>query len=111
MKKWTLAAVLAFIASSASQAPAWDGPFAASKPSPSGYGKAVPVFQAAPWYLYWPYDAHFLTPAPVYGAYYAPPMMGNYPVQPYFPTPQWAPPAGYPGGMQAPAVAAPPVGK
>jgi hypothetical protein len=111
MKKWTLAAVLAFAGSSASQAPAWDGPFATSHPSPSGYGKVVPVFQAAPWYLYWPYDAHFLTPAPVYGAYYAPPMMGNYPVQPYFPAPQYTPPVGYPGPMQGPPVAAPPVGK
>ena len=25
----------------------------------------LPAFQAAPWYLYWPYDGHFLTPAPV----------------------------------------------
>jgi hypothetical protein len=49
---------------------------------------------AAPWYLYWPYDAHFMTPAPMQGAFYAPPMMGNYPVQPYFPTPQYNPPMG-----------------
>jgi hypothetical protein len=45
----------------------------------------LPVFLAAPWYLYWPYDAHFLTPAPVGGLYYPPPIPGNFPVQPYFP--------------------------
>jgi hypothetical protein len=33
----------------------------------------LPAFQAAPWYLYWPYNAHFMTPAPLNGAYYAPP--------------------------------------
>ena len=32
-----------------------------------------PTFQAAPWYNYWPYDGHFLTPAPVSGAFSAPP--------------------------------------
>ncbi len=45
----------------------------------------LPVFQAAPWYLYWPYDAHFMTPAPVTGAFYGPPTAGNFPVNPYFP--------------------------
>jgi hypothetical protein len=48
-------------------------------------GHNQPVFQAAPWYLYWPYDAHFLTPAPVTGAFYGPPTAGNFPVNPYFP--------------------------
>ena len=51
---------------------------------------------AAPWYLYWPYDAHFMTPAPLQGAYYAPPMMGNYPAQPYFPSPVGPPYGNYP---------------
>ena len=51
-------------------------------------GQGLPVFQAAPWYLYWPYDAHFLTPAPIGGAYYAPPM-GYYPIQPFFPRPMY----------------------
>ncbi len=46
-----------------------------------------PQFQAAPWYLYWPYDGHFLTPAPVTGAFYGPPTPGNFPVNPYFPGP------------------------
>ena len=49
------------------------------------FGKnPLPAFQAAPWYLYWPYNGHFQTPAPLMGAYYAPPSgpaMGN----PYFP--------------------------
>ncbi|QJW98766.1 hypothetical protein [Frigoriglobus tundricola] len=59
----------------------------------------LPVFQAAPWYNYWPYDGHFLTPAPVGGPFYGPPMTGNFPVNPYFPGPMGA--AGYapiPGG-------------
>ena len=47
----------------------------------------LPVFQAAPWYQYWPYDAHFLTPAPVAGPFYGPPLTGNFPVNPYFPGP------------------------
>ena len=46
-----------------------------------------PTFQAAPWYNYWPYDGHFLTPAPVSGAFSAPPLTGNFPVNPYFPGP------------------------
>jgi hypothetical protein len=48
-----------------------------------------PTFQAAPWYLYWPYDGHFLTPAPVTGAFYGPPTPGNFPVNPYFPGPAY----------------------
>ena len=57
------------------------------------------MFQAAPWYNYWPYDGHFLTPAPVGGQFYGPPMTGNFPVNPYFPGPAVG--AGYgpiPGG-------------
>lgn len=55
----------------------------------------LPVFQAAPWYQYWPYDAHFLTPAPISGPFYGPPMTGNFPVNPYFPHPV-APAGGQP---------------
>jgi hypothetical protein len=47
----------------------------------------LPVFQAAPWYQYWPYDAHFLTPAPIAGPFYGPPLTGNFPVNPFFPNP------------------------
>jgi hypothetical protein len=47
----------------------------------------LPLYQAAPWYLYWPYDGHFLTPAPITGAFYGPPTPGNFPVNPYFPGP------------------------
>ena len=36
----------------------------------------LPAFQAAPWYLYWPYNAHFMTPSPLTGPYYAPPYTG-----------------------------------
>jgi hypothetical protein len=65
---------------------------------------ALPTFQAAPWYLYWPYDAHFMTPAPVNSPFYGPPVGGNFPVNPYFPAaagsygpmPGGPPPAGVP---------------
>lgn len=61
------------------------------------HNRQLPAFQAAPWYLYWPYDGHFLTPAPVHAPFYGPPTAGNFPVNPYFPAP-----AGYygptPGG-------------
>jgi hypothetical protein len=68
----------------------------------------LPVFQAAPWYNYWPYDAHFLTPAPVNGQFYGPPMTGNFPTNPYFPGPSnvggygampGGPPPGWPSAM------------
>ncbi len=73
----------------------------------------LPVFQAAPWYQYWPYDGHFMTPAPVSGAFYGPPMTGNFPVNPYFPGAQGGfgygfggvpggPPTGYPGPLPQP---------
>ncbi len=45
----------------------------------------MPAFQAAPWYLYWPYDGHFLTPAPLTGPYYAPPTDAGMMTNPYFP--------------------------
>src|SRR5687768_15496718 len=45
----------------------------------------MPAFQAAPWYLYWPYNAHFMTPSPLTGPYYAPPYSGGQLVNPYFP--------------------------
>jgi hypothetical protein len=78
----------------------------------------VPTFMAAPWYLYWPYDAHFQTPAPVHAPYFAPPMYGMVPTYPYYPgyggtNPGYAPgfgTAGAPpvGTVPAPAVTAPP---
>lgn len=55
----------------------------------------MPAFQAAPWYLYWPYDGHFLTPAPLSGPFYAPPTAGGMQTNPYFPQ----------GGTYAPAPA------
>lgn len=57
----------------------------------------LPAFQAAPWYNYWPYDAHFLTPAPINGPFYGPPLTGNFPVNPYFPGPA-IPTGPFPGG-------------
>ena len=48
----------------------------------------LPAFQAAPWYLYWPYNSHFQTAAPMINApYAAPPGSGGagYQINPYFP--------------------------
>ena len=47
-------------------------------------GATLPVYQAAPWYLYWPYDAHFMTPAPIFNGGYGTPVI-PYAVNPYFP--------------------------
>ena len=107
MRKWILfaAAAIAVVGISSAEARAEGGalrgPFNNQPPAHGIFshfrgGQVLPVYQAAPWYLYWPYDAHFLTPAPVGGAFYAPPIQGNFPVQPYFPAPQWHPPAGAP---------------
>jgi hypothetical protein len=102
MCKWMLGAAPAALAFAASEARAnpfrsctgpfcdhWPASFAGHYSNNGGIGKAgfgaVPVFQAAPWYLYWPYDAHFLTPAPIGGLYYPPPIPGNFPVNPYYP--------------------------
>ncbi len=74
MSKWILsaAAVLALAISDAHAdglaKPYVNGPFSNHLSAPSTTrGRTLPVFQAAPWYLYWPYDGHFLTPAPMYG--------------------------------------------
>jgi hypothetical protein len=49
-----------------------------------GFGFFQPPFQAAPWYLYWPYDQHFQMPAPINAPYYAPQALGNPAGNPYF---------------------------
>lgn len=99
-------AVAAGIAATADSANAFGRKTAAPPPKYNTAASALganqqplPVFQAAPWYLYWPYDGHFLTPAPVQGAFYGPPGPGNFPVNPYFPGPMMG--GGYgpiPGG-------------
>jgi hypothetical protein len=70
--------------------------------APQGLGFCQKPFQAAPWYLYWPYDAHFQLPAPIAAPYMAPQGF-NTPWNPYFAAPPA--PAGYPapGGYPAPA--------
>lgn len=85
------------------------GPYCGSGPPPAGLfsylfeKRPVPAFQAAPWYLYWPYHGHFMTPAPMGGAYYGPPAAGAM-VNPYFPAAGGYPaamPAGVPAAMPA----------
>lgn len=69
----------------------------------------LPAFQAAPWYLYWPYNAHFMTPAPLTGPYFAPPYSGGALVNPYFPAPvQPVAPVAPPGTVPPPAGTLPP---
>lgn len=77
----------------------FNGPPSNSLVFPLFRKQSLPAFQAAPWYLYWPYNGHFQTPAPLYGQFYAPPGMGGYGAgaNPYFQ--QVAPPA----PAQAPA--------
>ena len=49
-----------------------------------GFGLFQPPFQAAPWYLYWPYEAHFQLPAPIGGPFFAPQQLTNPALNPYF---------------------------
>ena len=62
-----------------------------------GYGTffqpyPAPVVQAAPWYLYFPYNAHFMTPGPIQAPFFAPPYTGGAMVNPYFPAPVYVAP-------------------
>ena len=93
MKKFLFAvaaagAMLAFAGSAQAQAP---NPFGAPQQpifKSLFHKQPLPAFQAAPWYLYWPYNAHFQTPAPMMNApYYAPPGVAGtgFQVNPYFP--------------------------
>ncbi|HEY2911312.1 MAG TPA: hypothetical protein VGI99_13765 [Gemmataceae bacterium] len=109
-------AIAAFDAGTASaQVHGYNTPFANSPRYPTfgsflfrNTGKpALPTYQAAPWYTYWPYDAHFQTPAPINAPWIGPPVGGNFPVNPYFPAPavQYAP---VPGGPPPVGIPTPP---
>jgi hypothetical protein len=108
------AVALGFAASESKAQAQCNGPMCNGQGRPStlgqflGKGGQLPVYQAAPWYLYWPYDAHFQTPAPVQGAWYGPPNC-RAPMNPYFPAPAaygYGPPPAYgfppPPGYGAP---------
>ena len=92
MKKFLFAvaatvAMIAFAGDAAAQSP---NPFeGARKPIFHSlfHKQPLPAFQAAPWYLYFPYNAHFQTSAPMYNApFYAPPGAGaGFQANPYFP--------------------------
>ena len=94
MKKFLIAVaavmgLLAFADSAQAQAP---NPFGCQGQQPIFkslfHKQPLPAFQAAPWYLYWPYNAHFQTAAPMMNSpYYAPPGSGGqgYQINPYFP--------------------------
>ena len=87
-----LAAVMASVAFGAADASAaWNAnPYNGTNHGTGGgffKKQPLPAFQAAPWYLYFPYNAHFQMPAPLYGdqmggGYGAPQMGGG---NPYFP--------------------------
>src|SRR5258708_4258295 len=112
MRKWILAFALAAVGLSATEVQAQSGLFRKRPPNapmanlttntyPPKFwhgGQTLPVFQAARGSLYWPYDAHSQPRAPFLGPYYAPPIGGNFPVQPYFPAAAGPmPPQGMPG--------------
>jgi hypothetical protein len=84
MKKLILALVasagLLAVAQSATaggNANPFNGPPSTRLIFPLFHKQSLPAFQAAPWYLYWPYNGHFQTPAPIHGAFYGPPGMGG----------------------------------
>lgn len=99
LKKTLLAAAVALVAAPCGASAAdWNhhgSPFMSQPRQPhlgpylfaNHRNRQLPAFQAAPWYLYWPYDGHFMTPAPVHAPFYGPPTGGNFPVNPYFPGP------------------------
>ena len=98
MKKVLLAAIAilwtAVVANDASANGCPGGPFCGQSSAgprlPFFRQTPTPAFQAAPWYLYFPYNAHFQTPAPMMGGYAAPPA-GGAGVNPYFPAPMQMP--------------------
>ncbi|MGL4421615.1 MAG: hypothetical protein ACRCZF_13185 [Gemmataceae bacterium] len=94
MNKFFLATVLAIIGTALeARAGGCSGPFCNNPQQQQTQGifgrffgkQPLPAFQAAPWYLYWPYNSHFQTPAPLQGAYYGAPNMGGHSGNPYFP--------------------------
>ena len=108
-KLLTITALLAGMAFTSAEASAAGGTNPFCNNCPGGghtfgsffFKQPLPAFQAAPWYNYWPYDAHFQTPAPLQGAYYAPPGAGGggQLVNPYFGGGMYGPQAGYPSTM------------
>ena len=108
MKKFLFVAASLAGAASAAQAGGCDSPFCQGQRGLFGGhgGRAMPAFQAAPWYLYWPYNQHFMTPSPMQGAYSAPPMGYGGVANPYFPA-HGGPAGGYGYPPAAPAAPAP----
>src|SRR5437588_11366 len=82
MKKLLVACLPALVLALPSQAFAWgNGGFGFCVGHFNfGFHYADPLPQAGPWYSYWPYEAHFINPAPT-----------GYP---YWPAPQTLPGAG-----------------
>lgn len=68
-----------------------------------GFGFMQPPFQASPWYLYWPYDQHFQTPAPIGAPHFAPQAYAHPSMNQYF--------GGGHGGALPPGAPVPPPAK
>lgn len=89
MKKLLFAAAISTLGlASAAQASGCGSPYCNGGGFFGGRGgHGLPAFQAAPWYLYWPYNSHFMTPAPMggYGHYGPASAPGGGLINPYFP--------------------------
>jgi len=101
---WLIAAVGCLLATTQEAKAQYHNQFNAPNSAPLFHRlfvkQPLPAFQAAPWYLYWPYNAHFMTPAPLgLGTQgYAPGAYGSYGAgfnggggNPYFPATQGTP--------------------
>ena len=74
----------------------------------------LPVYMAAPWYLYWPYDGHFQTVAPMAAmSQWMPPPQSAYGANPALPTypgyVPYVPNQNFPGAPAAGIVAPAPI--
>jgi hypothetical protein len=78
MSKWLIASLLVLPLVAVVPAHAFGGCPGGHKFSFSFCVDVGKTCQAGPWYLYWPYEAHFTTPPPVGGCYPYWPAGGGY---------------------------------
>jgi hypothetical protein len=104
MKKLVLACLPAVVLAVPSQALAWgQGNCGFS----FGFQWACPLPQAGPWYSYWPYEAHFINPAPTGYPYWPSPQTLPGAAMGGAPAPTQVPPGGAPAAPFSPSGPAP----